>query len=103
MANFNVNSTETLEAALASADNDINITVTGDFSITSPINILMGKTVTIASNSTQRRLTRGVTGNLITLSEDSSLTLKNMILDGYKADYPDAGGQSDLRRGAGET
>jgi pilin isopeptide linkage protein len=92
MANFNVNSMDTLNAALASSDNDINITITGDFSLTSPVQIPAGKNVTITSDSTKHRIIRGTTGDLITLNNQSSLTISNLIIDGYKSAYPDAGG-----------
>ncbi|MDR0946251.1 MAG: hypothetical protein LBM87_00695, partial [Ruminococcus sp.] len=92
MANFNVSSMAELQTALASSDTDIHITITADFSITSQLQIPNGKNVSITSDSTKHRLSRGTTGNLITLDESSSLTLSNIVIDGYKSAYPDGGG-----------
>ncbi|MDR0986558.1 MAG: hypothetical protein LBL98_02525 [Ruminococcus sp.] len=92
MADYNVNSMETLNTALASSDSNININVTGDFSVTKDITIPAGKTVIINGADSLHRLTRGATGDLIKLSDGAALTISNLIIDVNKSKYPDAGG-----------
>ncbi|MDR0946362.1 MAG: hypothetical protein LBM87_01255 [Ruminococcus sp.] len=74
MANFNVSSFTELQTALASSDTDIHITITADFSITSQIQIPAGKSVSITSDSTKHRLSRGVT--------DENNKIKKTLADG---------------------
>jgi pilin isopeptide linkage protein len=92
MADFSVHNTAELQAALASSDSTVNIRITSDFSVTSNITIPAGKTVTITSDSTKHRVTRGTFGDLITLGGNSTLTISNLTIDGYKSNYPDARG-----------
>jgi hypothetical protein len=71
------------------------IEVTADFVVSELIIIPTDKDIKITSDSATRTLTRGVTGNLVTVDYDSSLILENIIIDGDGDDvFNDSGGGS---------
>jgi pilin isopeptide linkage protein len=84
---YNVFDQASLDTALGSSDSTIDIIVTGSFTMTSAVTIPSSKTVTITSGAGgPYTITRGTsaTGNLITVSSGSSLTLEQVTLDGNK-------------------
>ena len=78
---------------------DIVINLTMDFNITQTLTIPAngnGKTLTITGNSANRTLTRGMGGNLFTVSANAVLVLKDIIIDGDKNGSFSSGGGSLL-------
>ncbi len=95
--NVNAGTKEVLLAAIQSAKTDSTetiITITNDISLNSLITIDGGKIITIKSDSTdtKRILNRLCTGNLITVTGSSRLTLSGVIVDGNKGSYGQANG-----------
>lgn len=100
-----------LQAALAARDEMIQIT--SDFSINSQINILYPVTIESSNADTPYTLTKDASyfGYLFRVQNGGSLTLRNVILDGDKANHPEenqtnrslvyvAGGTLNLQEGA---
>jgi len=62
-------------------DGNITIALKGDCIIDNPVTIA-GNVIIKSSGSKPYILTRGVTGNLLTVAEGAALTLENIIIDG---------------------
>ena len=89
----NVYDQYSLNAALTAPEPDIDIIVTSSFTMTSFVNVLSGKTVTMISDvGGPYVITRGSAGayNLFTVPVGSSLSISDLVLDGNKGDYPNA-------------
>ena len=79
-ANVTVSTLAQLQTAIDGANEATTIEVTDPLDITALITIGDGKDITL----TGEQLTRGVMGNLITVSTGGSLTLENITIDGNK-------------------
>jgi len=95
-------------AAYRSATNDMEVIVNQNLTISQLVSIpapaLAGATLTIRSaNESQRvTLTRGVSGNLFTVTNGASLILKDIIIDGGSGGaFADNGGGSLVRLNGG--
>ena len=81
--------TGTLDGTGTLASGDIvNVTVASNITITKPINLVGGTTVTIASDTGQRTLTRGpsyTTQFFVLNNVNETLTLQDIVLDGTGA------------------
>ena len=89
----NFNALQTAINSFSVAANDMVITVTAGFSITSGLYIpanINGKTLTIKSANASNPVTlrRGNSGNLFTVNDEAKLVFENIIIDGDKDFYP---------------
>ncbi|MDR3051764.1 MAG: hypothetical protein LBU67_08595 [Oscillospiraceae bacterium] len=101
-----VNDQASLNTALASADSNIDIVVTGSFTVSAVVTIPPGKIVTIASGvGGPYTITRGVgvTGDLFTVQSGATVALTNIVLDGDKGSIADAAGSLVRSNGGGLT
>ena len=94
-----------VETSFAAATDDMVITVSAPISITTiltvPAPATGGKSLTIKGSSPSITLTRGVTGNLITIVGRATLILENIIIDGAKNGGFSTDGGGSLVRLAG--
>lgn len=87
LAQYDIKEFSDLQTALQDADKNIELTVVASFEMTDMVTIPNGKTVTITSAGEPQTLLRAVENESIffEVSEDSALTISNLILDGNKA------------------
>ena len=81
---------ETAIKDYGSSKNDIAITVTENFNITTNLTIpanAYGKNLTIKGDVATRTLTRNVNTNLFTINGSAKLVFENIIVDGNKDNY----------------
>ena len=100
MATYYVSDQASLTTALASAETDIDIIVTSDFTMTATVALPTGKNITITSDGGPYMITRGATGDLFSLPANTSLVLSDIVIDGNYPTYTNAAGSLFLVNGA---
>jgi uncharacterized repeat protein (TIGR02543 family) len=91
-AHAQITTLATLQTAITNTAYGETITITGDITVDELITIPSGKNITLTSDNGIRTLTRGTTGNLITVASGGSLTLENITIDGNNGSYTDGYG-----------
>jgi hypothetical protein len=81
-----VTTVSALQTAINNAPNNVatTINVTGNITLTSQLIIPENKNVIIRSSGSTRTLTRGISGNLIIVRANATLTLADIIVDGNR-------------------
>jgi uncharacterized repeat protein (TIGR02543 family) len=91
-AEYHVGTFLALQTALADADSNIHITLSQDITLTAPLIVESGKTVSIDGQSYSLIRDAAFTGDLLTVSPAATLDLSRITINGNKANQPDANG-----------
>ncbi|MDR1795336.1 MAG: InlB B-repeat-containing protein [Erysipelotrichaceae bacterium] len=92
VSSFSVGTFGDLQTALNDSDTQIQITLTASISLTAPISVASGKNVTISGGGYTLSRAAGNTGDLISVFNQSTLTLFNVVVDGNKTAVPVSNG-----------
>jgi uncharacterized repeat protein (TIGR02543 family) len=87
-AHAQISTLSDLQTAITNAADGETITITNNITVDEIITIPDGKNITLSGE----QLTRGTTGNLITVASGGSLTLQDITIDGNNGSYSKGGG-----------